>query len=146
MPVLQLTNIEKTFGRRTMFDRLNLSLERGERVGLIGANGSGKTTLFRLLTGKLTPDAGDVSISDGVRLGHLSQDPSFTAGSTVIDEAELAFKELHDLAHKLRDLEHAMADQQGDDLQKTLDKYQTIQHEFDLGGGYVWHHKLEATL
>src|SRR5829696_1354530 len=146
MPVVQLTNIEKTFGRRTLFDQLSVSVERGERVGLIGANGSGKSTLFKLLVGEITADAGDVSVSDGVRLGHLTQDPKFTPGSTVIDEAELAFKELHDLAHKLRDLEHAMADQQGDDLQKTLDKYQTIQHEFDLGGGYVWHHKLEATL
>ncbi|MEA2735315.1 MAG: ATP-binding cassette, subfamily er 3, partial [Humisphaera sp.] len=146
MPVVQLTNIEKTFGRRTLFDQLNLSVERGERVGLIGANGSGKSTLFKLLVGEITADAGDVSISDGVKLGHLTQDPKFTPGSTVIDEAELAFRELHDLAHKMRDLEHAMADHTGDELQKTLDKYQTIQHEFDLGGGYVWHHKLEATL
>jgi ATP-binding cassette subfamily F protein 3 len=146
MPVLQLTHIEKTFGRRTMFDHLNLALERGERVGLIGANGSGKTTLFRLLTGDLTADAGSVSISDGVRIGHLSQDPNFAAGSTVIDEAELAFKDLHDLAHRLRDLEHAMAVETDDALQKTLDKYQVLQHEFDLAGGYVWHHKLESTL
>ena len=105
MPVVQLTNIEKTFGRRTLFDKLNLSVERGERVGLIGANGSGKSTLFKLLVGEIMADAGDVSISDGVKLGHLTQDPAFTPGSTVIDEAELAFKELHDLAHKLRDLE-----------------------------------------
>jgi ATP-binding cassette, subfamily F, member 3 len=146
MPVLQLTNIEKTFGRRTLFDKLSLSVERGERVGLIGANGSGKSTLFKLLVGEITADSGDVSIGDGIRLGHLTQDPKFTPGSTVIDEAELAFKELHDLAHKLRDLEHAMAEEQGDALQKTLDKYQHLQHEFDLGGGYVWHHKLEATL
>src|SRR5687767_3164415 len=146
MPVIQLTNIEKTFGRRTLFDKLNLSVERGERVGLIGANGSGKSTLFKLLVGEITADAGDVSVSDGIKLGHLTQDPTFAPGSTVIDEAELAFRELHELAHKLRDLEHAMADQAGDALQKTLDKYQTIQHEFDLGGGYVWHHKLEATL
>jgi ATP-binding cassette subfamily F protein 3 len=146
MPVVQLTNIEKTFGRRTLFDKLSLSVERGERVGLIGANGSGKSTLFKLLVGEITADAGDVSISDGVKVGHLTQDPKFTPGSTVVDEAELAFKELHILAHKLRDLEHAMAEQTGDDLQRTLDKYQTVQHDFDLGGGYVWHHKLEATL
>ena len=146
MPVVQLTNIEKTFGRRTLFDESNLSVERGERVGLIGANGSGKSTLFKLIVGELPPDAGSVSVADGVKLGHLTQDPTFTPGGTVIDEAELAFRELHDLAHRLRDLEHAMAEQSGDALQKTLDKYQKLQHEFDLAGGYVWHHKLEATL
>ena len=146
MPVVALTNIEKTFGRRTLFDRLSLAVERGERVGLIGANGSGKTTLFRLIVGEITADAGSVSVGDGVKIGYLSQDPKFTPGNTVLDEAELAFSALHDLAHRLRDLEHAMGEQQGEALEKTLRKYQTLQHEFDLGGGYVWHHRLEATL
>src|SRR4051812_3880489 len=146
MPVVSLDNIEKTFGRRTLFEGLNLAVERGERVGLIGANGSGKTTLFKLLVGEVTADAGSVSIGDGVKLGYLTQDPKFTPGSTVIDEAELAFAALHDLSHRMRELEHAMAEHTGDDLEKTLKKYETVQHDFDLAGGYVWHHKLEATL
>src|SRR5438067_883272 len=146
VPIASLTNIEKTFGRRTLFDGLNFSVERGERVGLIGANGSGKTTLFRLLAGQISADAGDVSIADGAKLGYLVQDPAFSAGNTVLDVAELAFASLHDLAHRLRDLEHAMAEHTGNELQKTLDKYQQVQHDFDLAGGYVWHHKLEATL
>src|SRR4051812_44807346 len=124
MPVVSYTNIEKTFGRRTMFDKLNFSVERGERVGLIGANGSGKTTLFKLLVGEVVPDVGSASIGDGVKLGYLTQDPKFTPGSTVIDEAELAFKELHDLSHRMRELEHAMAEHTGDELEKTLNKYQ----------------------
>ncbi|MEO6436787.1 MAG: ABC-F family ATP-binding cassette domain-containing protein [Tepidisphaeraceae bacterium] len=146
MPVVSLHNIEKTFGRRTLFDKLSLAVERGERVGFIGANGSGKTTLFKLIVGEITADAGSVSVGDGIKIGYLSQDPSFTPGITVIDEAELAFAALHDLAHRMRDLEHAMGEQEGNALQKTLDKYQHVQHEFDLGGGYVWHHRLEATL
>src|SRR3954470_17983751 len=146
MPVVSLDNIEKTFGRRVLFEGLNLAVERGERVGLIGANGSGKTTLFKLFVGDITPDVGNVSIGDGIKLGYLRQDPVFNSGSTVIDEAELAFAALHDLSHRLRELEHAMAEESGDELQKTLDKYQQVQHDFDLGGGYVWHHKLEATL
>src|SRR5690606_5353804 len=80
------------------------------------------------------------------KAGYLAQDPSFDPEITVIDEAEDAFAHLHEMSHRLRDLEHAMAEQQGEALQKTLDKYQQLQHEFDLAGGYVWHHKLEATL
>src|SRR5687768_1027225 len=146
MPIATLTNIEKTFGKRVMFDKLSLNVYRGERIGLIGANGAGKTTLFKLFTGEVIPDAGKVSLRDGAKLGYLSQDPQFDPANTVMDEAELAFGELHDLAHKLRDLEHAMAEQQGDALQKTLDRYQTVQHDFDVAGGYVWHNKLEAAL
>ncbi|HYO10152.1 MAG TPA: ABC-F family ATP-binding cassette domain-containing protein [Tepidisphaeraceae bacterium] len=146
MPLVSLNNLEKSFGQRVLFDKLSLAVERGERVGLIGANGSGKSTMFKLIVGQETCEAGNVVIGDGVKVGYLSQDPSFTAGNTVLDEAELAFKDLHDLAHRMRDLEHAMGEHAGEQLERTLEKYQNVQHEFDLGGGYVWHHKLEATL
>src|SRR5689334_7449090 len=116
--VVTLSNIEKSFGRRVLFDHLDLNVERGERLGLIGANGSGKTTLFNLLIGEVQPEAGVVSVGDGVRVGYLRQDPSFTAGSTVIDEAELAFKQLHDLAHRMRELEHDLGEHTGDALEK----------------------------
>ncbi len=146
MPIATLTNIEKTFGKRVMFDKLSLNVYRGERIGLIGANGSGKTTLFKVFTGEVVIDAGTASTRGDCKLGYLSQDPQFDPNNTVLDEVELAFAELHDLAHKLRDLEHAMAEQTGEALEKTLNRYQTVQHDFDLGGGYVWHHKVEATL
>ncbi len=146
MPIATLTNIEKTFGKRVMFDHLNLNVYRGERIGLIGANGSGKTTLFRTLAGEITPDAGVASIGRSVRMGYLTQDPAFDPANSVLDEAELAFAELHRLSHRLRDLEHEMAHLTGDELQRILDQYQTAQHEFDLAGGYAWHHRLEATL
>src|SRR4051794_15880904 len=121
--VVTLSNIEKSFGRRVLFDHLDLNVERGERLRLIGANGSGKAPLFKLLVGDGQPEAGIVSVGDGVRVGYLRQDPSFTPGSTVIDEAELAFKPLHDLAHRMRELEHDMAEHTADALEKTLEKY-----------------------
>jgi ATP-binding cassette subfamily F protein 3 len=146
MPILTLTNIEKTFGQRVLFDGLNFEIDRGERVGLIGDNGSGKTTLFKVITGQIVPDAGTVAIAKSVRVGHLTQDPTFDPANTVMDEAELAFAQLHRLAHELRHVEHEMAEQSGERLEKTLRKYQSLQHEFDLAGGYAWQHRLEATL
>src|SRR5207248_7200333 len=74
------------------------------------------------------------------------QDPTFDPANTVMDEAELAFAELHRLSHRLRELEHDMAGATGDALEKVLRQYQTAQHEFDLAGGYAWRHRLEATL
>ena len=144
--IATLSNIEKTFGRRVLFDHLSLNVERGERIGFIGANGSGKTTLFKVLTGEVVPDVGIVAVSKSTKVGHLTQDPKFDDANTVIDEAELAFAQLHELAHRLRDIEHEMAHLEGDALEKILEKYQNVQHEFDLAGGYAWQHKLEATL
>jgi ATP-binding cassette subfamily F protein 3 len=144
--LVTVSNLEKTFGKRVIFDKLCLNVERGERLGFIGPNGSGKTTLFKALIGEVTPDAGIVALAKGTKVGHLSQDPKFDEANTVMDEAELAFAQLHALSHRLRDVEHEMAGRTGEALEKVLERYQTIQHEFDLAGGYAWRHKLEATM
>ncbi len=146
MPLIQLNNIEKVLGDRLLFDQLGLSIEKGERVGLIGNNGEGKTTLFKLIVAEIIADVGEVAIPRGTKIGYLKQDPEFAPGNTVIDEAELAFAELHDLSHRLRDIEHKMADAQGDQLDKLLSQYERVQHDFDEKGGYAWQHRLEATL
>src|SRR5688572_8729079 len=146
MPLLSLSNVEKHFGQRVLFEDLSFQIDRGERVGLIGDNGTGKTTLLRIITGEVRPENGTVAVAKSVRLGYLEQDPAFDPANTVMDEAELAFAELHALSHRLRELEHDMAEQTGEALEKTLRQYQSAQHEFDLAGGYAWRHKLEATL
>lgn len=146
MSLVALNNVEKSFGRRVLLDHVSFNVYENERIGLIGDNGSGKSTLFRLIVGEHTPEIGTVAVSKNVRVGYLTQDPNFDPENTILDEAELAFSHLHDMAHKLRDLEHEMAVKTDDELQKVLDEYQEVQHEFDRQGGYVWHHKLESTL
>jgi ATP-binding cassette subfamily F protein 3 len=146
MSVVSLSNIEKDFGERLIFDKINLTIYEGERIGLIGDNGSGKTTLFKIMMGEMTPESGIVAVGRGVRVGYLTQDPVFDPANAVIDEAELAFGDLHRLSHLLRELEHEMGAVEGDALEKILRQYQNAQHEFDLAGGYAWRHKLEATL
>jgi ATP-binding cassette subfamily F protein 3 len=146
MAIASLTNVEKHFGRKVLFENLNLAIYEGERIGFIGANGAGKSTLFKMLTGEEQPDQGTVAVGKNYKIGYLVQNPKFDLENTVMDEAELGFAELHDLAHRMRDLEHKMAETEGDALEKVLERYQDVQHEFDLAGGYAWQHKMEATL
>src|SRR5947207_13378170 len=94
MPIATLTNIEKTFGRRVIFEHLDFMIDRGERVGLIGDNGAGKTTLFKNITGEVVPDTGNVAVAKSIKLGHLTQDAVFDPANSVMDEADLAFAEL----------------------------------------------------
>src|SRR3954467_1641057 len=126
MPIATLTNIEKHFGDRVLFDALNFQIDRGERVGMIGDNGAGKTTLFKVITGEVVPESGIVAMAKTIKVGYLKQDATFDENNTVMDEAELAFAELHDLAHKMRELEHDMGEY-GDDadrLEKILKDYE----------------------
>lgn len=126
-------------------DGLSLRLDKGERVGLVGDNGTGKTTLLRIIEGEMPPDSGTVTVARGASIGYLKQDPDFDPANTVIDEAEAAFAELHELAHHLRDLEHRMADA-GDKLDAVMKEYERVQHAFEEAGGYAWRHRLEAAL
>ncbi len=146
MPIATISSLEKSFGKRVIFDKLDFMIDRGERVGLIGPNGAGKSTLFKIITGEIQAEGGIVAIAKTVKVGHLTQDPTFEPGNTVMDEAELAFAKLHELSHRMREIEHDMAVHTGGELDKTMEEYQNVQHEFDLAGGYVWQHKLEATL
>src|SRR5438046_2940268 len=118
MSIVALTNIEKTFGKRVIFDKLSLNVEKGERIGFIGPNGAGKTTIFKVITGELVPDVGTVAVGKGTKIGLLSQDPVFDLTNTVMDEAELAFAELHRLSHEMREIEHEMGEVHGEALEK----------------------------
>src|SRR5688572_16950657 len=144
MAIASLSNVEKHFGRKVLFEKLDLAIYEGERVGFIGDNGSGKSTLFKMLAGEVKPDMGTVAVGRNTKVGYLVQNPQFDPQNTVIDEAELGFAELHQLSHDMRDLEHRMAEATGDELEKVLARYQDVQHEFDLAGGYAWQHKMEA--
>ena len=146
MSLIQLKDLVKLYGPREILNHAELVIYPGERIGLIGANGAGKTTLFRLITGEETAEAGQILKAGGIKIGHLTQDPEFETNESVMDEAERAFSELHDLAHRLRELEHHMGDHQGEELEKTLDTYQHLQSDFERMGGYAWQHRLESLL
>ena len=76
--LLELQNLGKSFGEHEVLKDVNAGVERGDRIGIIGANGTGKTTLLRILCGESLPDAGDAAFGTGVtpgpHAGHLRHD------------------------------------------------------------------------
>lgn len=75
--------LTKSFSARPLFEGLSFSIEEGDRIGLIGPNGAGKTTLMRILSGKIAPDDGKLSIQRGLRIGFLEQIPQFSKDATI---------------------------------------------------------------
>jgi ATP-binding cassette ChvD family protein len=71
--VIEAKGISKSYGDKTLFENLSFMLPPGGIVGVIGPNGAGKTTLFKLITGKETPDSGEIDIGPTVRLGYVDQ-------------------------------------------------------------------------
>lgn len=90
--MIQLTNISKSFTTQELFTNLNLKLNSGNRLGLVGRNGSGKSTLFKIITGEDHADEGEVIIPKNYRIGTLKQHLSFSE-KTLKEEAALALNE-----------------------------------------------------
>jgi ATP-binding cassette subfamily F protein 3 len=87
--MLQVTNVEKSYGKQVLFDGVSFTINPRERVGLVGRNGHGKSTLFRMILGEEHQDAGTITMPSGYTVGHLSQHIHFTE-DTVLKEACLA--------------------------------------------------------
>ena len=84
--VLQIVNLEKRFGARTLFSGVSFTLTRGERLSLVGRNGTGKSTLFRMILDQEHPDEGEIVVPKGYTIGHLSQHLKFSE-PTILAEA-----------------------------------------------------------
>jgi len=135
--VIRFDSVSKNHGRQILFMEASASVNRGEKVGLVGPNGSGKTTLFRLLVGEEQPDGGQVVVDRGIRTGYFSQDVGDMSGRTVLAETMAGAGEVSDVARELHELEHKMADPAyGDELEKIVERFGEVQARFDELGGY----------
>ena len=85
MPLLSTYKLEKSFAGKTLFKNVSLGIEEGDRIGLVGPNGAGKSTLLKIISGRMQPDSGDVTMNKGLRMGFLAQTPVFDPGVTILD-------------------------------------------------------------
>ena len=117
----------------TLLDGLSFEIHAGECVGIMGRNGCGKTTLFRILTGELAPDEGEVYIASGKRLGLISQIPHYPAGYTVENVLRTAFAKLETIRQKAEALAERLT---GSAPKSLLEEYDRLTNAYLVGGGY----------
>src|SRR5262245_39885354 len=146
MSLLSLSNAHCSYGNHVVLDSATLSIEPGEKVGLVGRNGSGKTTLMRILLGELAPDSGTRQCRRGATVGYLRQELHFDPQETLFDIAEGAFDQLHKLHHELRLVFDAMSVAEGDELERLMNRQARLEAEMEAAGGYAVNHRIEAAL
>ncbi|MFA9477626.1 ABC-F family ATP-binding cassette domain-containing protein [Phycisphaerales bacterium AB-hyl4] len=148
MALLGISNLSLHFGQRAILDGVNLTLEAGEHMGLVGRNGCGKSTLMKLVAGleAQKPDTGQIQLARTATVGYLRQDPKFDPTHTLRQEAATAFAELFSLHEQLEKVSHDMADAAGDELDKLMKRYERIEHEIEAAGGYAVDHRIDETL
>ena len=130
---IQVKNLTKFFViGENLLDGLSFDIQEGERVAILGRNGCGKTTLFKILTGEMDYDEGEVYVNPNKKLGLISQIPKFPDGYTVEDVLRSAYRELEQIRRKMERLEKEMAS--GDET--VLRQYDDLSNRFTTGGGY----------
>ncbi len=130
--MISVNNVTLSFGKRVLFDEVNLSFNKGNCYGVIGANGAGKSTFLRILSGEIEPNKGTIEISPGERMAVLKQDQFEFDEVTVLNTVLMGHKRLWKIMHE-RDAIYAKSDfSEADGLRAG-----ELEHDFGEMGGYT---------
>ncbi len=143
MALISLQELSLKFGGPLIFDCLNLQLEPGERVALLGRNGAGKTTLMRVMAGELSPDAGQVVLQKGIQVTHLPQEVSAQIEGNVYDIVLSGLGERANLLSRYHQLTHRLHTENTKELLRQLD---VVQAELDHTASWDVNNQVENVI
>lgn len=150
MIILSCKNVCKSYGIDVILKDITFNINEGDKIGLIGSNGAGKSTLFKILTGEIQQDSGEVYIDKGKTVGYLSQHLSLNSNNSIYEEALTVFQPLIDLENKIKNLELKMAepyDASKEDYHNKIIKDYTLACDlFEKRGGYTYKGEVHRVL
>jgi ATPase subunit of ABC transporter with duplicated ATPase domains len=130
--MISVNNVSLSFGKRVLFDEVNIGFTKGNCYGVIGANGAGKSTFLKILSGEIEPNKGTVTITPGERLAVLKQNQFEFDEQTVLNTVLMGHKKMWDVMHK-KDAIYADPEATEDDYMKAGE----LEAEFGEMGGYT---------
>ncbi len=150
MAILSTQNLGQSFGAFDVFLNVNVNIEAGAKIGMVGPNGIGKTSLLLILCGLEKAGEGRIQMTEGLRLGYLRQEAMQAfqeATNTVWEEMMSVFDGVREQEVRLAELEGQMASvTDADRLEAIFDEYGTIREHFEAMGGYDYEVRTKATL
>lgn len=144
--VLGCKDIHKSYGVDIILDKVSFNLEDNQKAAIVGVNGAGKTTLFKILTGEISKDSGEIFMPKGTKVGYLAQNPVLEGTETIYNELLQVFRPILDMEQKLRDMEQKMAHITGTDLDEHMALYSKLQEEFEKLDGYSYKSRIKGIL
>ncbi|MGD8783436.1 MAG: ATP-binding cassette domain-containing protein [Thioalkalispiraceae bacterium] len=140
--LLNLTKVSLAFGHLPLLKDVDFQIEKGERVCLVGRNGTGKSTMFKVISGMVEPDEGEVWKQPNLRISYLEQEVPEDDASTIYDVVASGLGELGEL---LRDYHHILHDfnEQDPDAMRSMSE---LQHKIELQDGWNSEQKIETVL
>jgi ATP-binding cassette subfamily F protein 3 len=150
MIVLSCKNVHKSFGIDIILDEITFNVNEGEKVGFVGSNGAGKSTLFKILTGFLEHDKGEIFFDKNKKIGYLSQNLSLDSTNTIYDEMLFVFEDIIQLEKKLSELEIIMNEPYDKSKEeyhnKIIQDYTNTCDLYNAKGGYTYKAEISKVL
>ena len=143
MALVSLQGVNVSFGGPLLLNGVDLSIDRGERVCLVGRNGTGKSTIMRLITEEVRPDGGKIVFQQNVRIALLAQEVPQKLIGSVFDVVSGAFGEQGKL---LAQYHHVSASLAHDHSEKLMAELEDVQHKFEAAGGWHMQQRVEEIL
>lgn len=144
MAEILLKDIKKIFIDKVILQKANLTVESGDKIGLIGANGAGKTTLFKIILGEISYDDGDIFAKKALKIGYLEQQLNLLNSGKVYDTLLEIFSDLIAMEDRLKHLtEQISKDPHSKEL---LETYSKLLEDFNNKGGYSYPSMIRGTL
>ena len=144
--IFSCSNIHKSYGTDVILEKITFNIEDKEKAAIVGVNGAGKTTLFKIITGEISSDSGEIYLRKDAKLGYLSQHTVFDGESTIYNEILTVFRPILDIENRLRLMEHEMSSVSGTELEKYMESYSNLQHEFEYRDGYSYKSRIKGVL
>lgn len=145
MPLITLENASLAFGHHALLDHVNLQLDAGECIGLIGRNGSGKSSLLRTLAGEIKLDDGKLWYAPELKLVYVPQEPQFEAGSTVFQEVSKGLGNLSQALLEYHEISHELSEGR-ENTQVLLERLQEVQGILEAQDGWRIQTRVETVI
>ncbi len=143
MATLRVRNLSFSYGGANVLENISFEIQPGERIGLMGRNGAGKSTLMKLIHGDLRPDAGEIDLAAGLRIGLLAQEVPRGAEHTVFDEVAGGLGEQGAVVARIHVLSALDESAKDDDRQSELD---ALQHRLDTETGWKLQRQIDDVI
>ena len=143
MALLSLKDVSFGFGGPMLLDRLNLQIERGERICLVGRNGTGKSTLLKMLNGDLEPDSGVFSKTQGLKTAFLPQEVPVDLTGTIYDVVATGLPHHASLLTEYQNLTSSL---EASYNEACFDQINRLQYELEAAGAWGFHHQIRMVI
>ena len=144
--ILSCQSIYKSFGEKVILNDASFHIEEREKAALIGNNGAGKTTLLRIIMEEISADSGQVVLMKDKKIGYLAQYQEIKGHRTIYEELLSTKQYIIDMEDRMRAAEIQMKHASGEELERLMNTYTRLTHEFELENGYAYKSELMGVL